>query len=175
MSESGILPDKEALHIFENYLSIVKDSPLALAALLFAIAAVALYMISIARDGIKPLPFISFALFLMFGGLLSYLTLQRKPSEVSTIYYAGQIGKAFNVGKLVRTKDNEWEDTSILTNDRAGNAYTFKYRLDGKNNSTFRFLATDRAGTMIVDTDQRQIFWHDKGKQELLYHIVVML
>jgi hypothetical protein len=173
MAGPEFIPDKESLKIFSDYLSIVKDSPLALAALLFGIAAVLLYVISLRKEGVRLLNVCSFALLLLFGGSITFL-LTTAPSAAKAIYYAGKDRDQFNVGKFIRISDTEWEDTSIIT-DSNYTAYSYKYKFISKRGSTLYFEAVGRSGRLGIDLEQREVIWYQDGNTKILYHVVVIL
>ncbi|HXW41131.1 MAG TPA: hypothetical protein VEK75_08000 [Xanthobacteraceae bacterium] len=167
----------ESLQYVVAIINAVKDSPLGILALICLGVGFIFYVVSAYR-AFNIYSFLAYALTLAFFGIIVF-AVYHTTGTIKTIYYAGPNENVFNVGRLTRLSDSDWEESSIVS---FGAAATTGYRfhfINPQYQGKALILTADpveRDGAIEIDFDTGTIWWlEEKGQKKKLYQIVVAL
>lgn len=166
----------ESLQYAVAVINAVKDSPLGLLALICLGVGFIFYLISAFR-GFDLYAFGAYVLTLAFFGFV-VLAIYRTSGTIKTIYYAGEASGHFNVGRLTRISDSEWQDSSIITQGALTTGYTYHFIKPQYQGKTLILQADpgERDGAIEIDFASGIIWWLDVNQAKIrLYQILVTL
>ena len=178
--------NSESLKYIDAIIRVASESYLGYAAFSCIVAAFCLYMLSVRREGMKPINLVAYVFTILFVGLVGYAGYQAS-QIVKTIYYAGRDEGNFNVGRFVKAGENTWDDWSLATvplspvsssdqSPRNQINYHYSYKVDRKTETQLFLKGMDqgREGVIIeIDFENRQIFHiPDSTRVIPLYQII---
>lgn len=154
----------DSLQYVAAIINAVKDSPLGMIALACLIVGFLFYVASVYSQGFSKLSFVAYILALAFFVLIVF-AVYHTSAEAKMIYYAGNDGHEFNVGRFTRLSDQRWEDSKIASADSPNTGYAWhfvkpEYEAGGKT-LTLQADPSERQGSIEVDFDTGTIWWTD--------------